>query len=47
MSDEQIKEAGWAAQSVTGTSSYIYSVGYSVEAFQEEVEKIVEHIKKG
>ncbi len=45
MSDEEIKEAGWAAQSVTGSSTYVYSVDYSVERFKEELDKIVEHIK--
>jgi hypothetical protein len=47
LSDEQLKEAGWAAQSVTGSSAYVHSVDYSMERFKEELDKAVEHIKKG
>lgn len=46
MDDAHIKEAGWAVQSVTGLSSYLYGVGYSKEKFKQELDKIVEHIKK-
>ena len=45
MTDEQIKEAGWVAQSVTGASAYLYGVGYSGEKFKQEVDRAVEHIK--
>ncbi len=45
VSDEQIKEAGWTAQSVTGSSAYVHSVDYGVERFNKELDKIVEHIK--
>ena len=45
MSDEQLKEASWAAQSVTGLSSYMYGVDYDLDVFLKEVDQIVEHIK--
>ena len=45
MTDEHIKEAGWVAQSVTGASAYLHSVGYSTEKFKEELDRAVEHIK--
>ena len=45
MTDEQIKEAGWTAQSVTCASAYLYGVGYSGEKFKQEVDRAVEHIK--
>ena len=45
MDDEQIKEASWVAQSVTGISAYLYGIGYSKEQFGQEVDAMVEHIK--
>ena len=46
MDDEQIKEASWVAQSVTGLSAYFYGIGYDKEQFDQEVDAIVEHLKK-
>lgn len=46
MSDEHIKEAGWAAQSVTGASAYMHSQDYSQEKFKEEVNQAVDYIRK-
>ncbi len=46
MSDEQVKEAGWTAQVVTGFSAYLYGIGYSQETFMQELDAIVEHIKQ-
>ncbi len=46
MSDEQIKEAGWATQSVTGASAYMHSVDYSREKFKQELDQAVDYIKK-
>jgi len=46
LSEELIREAGWAVQSVTGASAYLYSTGYGVEKFKKEIDSIVEHIKK-
>ena len=46
MDDEQIKEASWTVQTVTGTSSYAYGLGYSVEKWKQEVDAAVEYIKK-
>ena len=45
MDDAQVKEAGWAAQSVTGTSSYLYGTSYDKEKFMQELDRVVEHIK--
>jgi hypothetical protein len=46
MDDEQVKEASWVAQSVTGLSAYLYGIGYSHEQFDQDLDAIVEHIKK-
>ena len=46
MDDEQVREASWVAQSVTGLSAYFYGIGYSHETFMQELDAIVEHIKK-
>ena len=46
MRDEQIKEAGWVVQSVTGASGYLYSIGYSSEQFKQELERAVAYIKQ-
>ena len=46
MDDEQIKEASWTAQAVTGFSAYLYGIGYSQQTFLQELDAIVEHIKK-
>ena len=46
MDDEQIKEASWVAQYVAGISAYLYGIRYSHEQAKEELEQIVEHIKK-
>jgi AhpD family alkylhydroperoxidase len=46
MDDEQIKEASWVAQSVTGASAYLYGIGYSKEQFNQELDEMVEHLKK-
>ena len=43
MDDEQIKEAAWVAQIITGLSVYLYGIGYSLEQRQQELEKIGEH----
>ncbi len=46
MNDEQVKEASWVVQVVTGLSAYLYGIGYDVEKWQQEVDAAVEHIKK-
>jgi hypothetical protein len=46
MSDEQIKEAAWLVQSVTGTSSYLYGIRYDRDHFNQELDTAVENIKK-
>jgi hypothetical protein len=46
MSDEQVKEASWVVQSVTGASAYLQGVGYSKDTLKQEVAAAVEHIKK-
>jgi hypothetical protein len=46
MDDEQIKEASWVAQSVTGISAYLYGIGYNREQFDQELNAMVEYIKK-
>ena len=45
MTDAQIKEAGWVAQSVTGASAYLYGTGYDAARFREELDRAVAHIK--
>lgn len=46
MDEEQFKEANWVAQSVTGLSAYLYGIRYDKEQAREELEAIVEHLKK-
>ena len=46
MSDEQVREASWVVQVITGLSAYFYGIGYSQETFMQELDMIVEHIKK-
>jgi hypothetical protein len=46
MDDEQIGEASWVAQAVTGTSSYLHGIGYDLDQLNREIEEIVEHVKK-
>jgi len=46
MDQDQIKEAGWAAQFTVGLSAYLYGIGYSHEQFLQEVEATIEHMKK-
>ena len=46
MGDDQVKEASWAAQSVTGLSTYLYGVGYDLEQFDQELDKIVEYVQR-
>jgi AhpD family alkylhydroperoxidase len=42
---DQVKEASWAVNSVTGFSSYLYGTGYDLEQFLAELGAAVEHIK--
>ena len=43
MDDEQVKEASWAAQIITGFSAYLYGIGYSMEQWHQELEAMGEH----
>jgi hypothetical protein len=40
---EQIREAGWVVQSVTGASAYLYSTDYDPAEFKKELERMKEH----
>jgi len=44
--EEQVREAGWAAQFTTGISTFLYSTGYSQETFRQELDRIVKHIQE-
>jgi hypothetical protein len=46
MGDEQVKEASWVVQSVTGASAYLHGVGYDKQTIKQEIAAAVEHIKK-
>ena len=46
MDDEQVKEAAWAAQTITGFSVYLYGIGYSKEQWLQELAAIGEHAAK-
>ena len=46
MNDEQIKEAGWVVQNVTGASAYLHGVRYNQETFGQELDALVEFRKK-
>ncbi len=41
---EQIKDASWVANSVSGFSTYLYGSGYSLEQFLAELDAAVTHI---
>jgi hypothetical protein len=43
---EQIREAGWTAQSVTGASAYMHSIDYDRARFKQEVDNAVDFIKR-
>jgi hypothetical protein len=45
-SEDEIKEAGWAAKVTVGLSTYLYGIGYSKELFMKELDKIVKHVKQ-
>ena len=45
LSDNQIKEAAWTAQSVTGASAYAHGVDYDLDKWHEELHQAVDHIK--
>ena len=46
MDDDQVKEASWAAQTVTGLSSYMYGIGLDLEQFKQDLAAIGEHVRK-
>jgi AhpD family alkylhydroperoxidase len=46
LDSEQIKEAGWVAQNVAGTSTYLHGIRYKQDKFMEELESLVEYRKK-
>jgi hypothetical protein len=45
LNDEQIKEAAWTVQSVTGASGYAYGVAYDAKVWREELDRAVAHVK--
>jgi hypothetical protein len=45
LNDEQIKEAAWAVQSVTGASAYAHGVDYDLDKWRQELDQAVAHIK--
>jgi hypothetical protein len=45
LNDEQIKEAAWTVQSVTGASAYVCGIGYDVDAWREELDQAVAQVK--
>ena len=46
MGEDQVKEAGWVAQTVTGTSSYLYGIGYDQDRFRKDLDAVVAHAEK-
>jgi hypothetical protein len=45
LNDEQIKEAAWTVQSVTGASAYAHGVDYDLDTWHKELHRAVEYIK--
>ena len=45
MSEDQIREAAWTVQEVTGSSGYMHAVDYDLEKFRRELDRLSEHIK--
>ena len=44
ITDEKLKEASWAANSVAGFGTYLHGIGYSVDRFLKELEAAVAYI---
>ncbi len=45
LNDEQIKEAAWTVQSVTGASAYAHGVDYDLDQWHKELDRAVDYIK--
>jgi hypothetical protein len=45
LNDEQIKEAAWTVQSVSGASAYAYGVAYDTDVWRQELDRAVAHVK--
>jgi hypothetical protein len=45
LDDEQIKEAAWTVQSVTGASAYAHGVNYDHDVWRKELDRAVAHVK--
>lgn len=45
LDDEQIREAAWTVQSVTGASAYAHGVGYDLDVWHRELDRAVEYVK--
>ena len=43
--DEQVKEAAWTVQSVTGASAYAHALDYDLDKWRHELDQAVAHIK--
>ena len=43
LGEDQVKEAGWAAQTVTGASAYLYGVDYDQDQFRKDLDAVLEH----
>jgi hypothetical protein len=45
MDDDQINEAAVAVLQTSGVTSYLYSIGYDLDQWMQELGAAVEHIK--
>jgi hypothetical protein len=45
LDEDQIKEAAWTVQSVTGASAYAHGVDYDLDQWHRELDRAVEYIK--
>lgn len=46
LSEEQIREAAWMINIISGISAYLYGIGYDVDQWKEELNAMMEHVKK-
>jgi AhpD family alkylhydroperoxidase len=43
LDERQMNEASWAANLTAGSSTYLYGIGYNMEKFKEELDRIIAH----
>ena len=42
LGEDEVKEASWAAQTVTGVSAYLYGIDYDQDRFRKDLDAVLE-----